>query len=160
VRQLETRLIGVERVLNGEAKKLQLLSKKGLEGIDENIEKVYVKDKVRAYIIYHYFREMEKVFLELRRVLDDEGYFAITIGDNVIRKIPIPTHQLIMDLAESVGFKTEKVAYDLIKVHSLAIKRAKTAGLITKEWAMVFRKDHSEARNSRNARVEALVDAM
>jgi len=140
IRELETRLIGVERVGNGETEKLGLLEKKGLEGIDKSIRQVYEKDKIRAHIIYLYFREMETVFREMMRVLDDTGCFAITIGDNTIRKIPVETHQLVIDLAEYVGFKTHRVAYDVIKVHSLAIKRNETAGLITKEWAMVFKK--------------------
>ena len=84
---------------------------------------------------------METVFSECKRVLDKDRRFAITIGDNTIRKIPIKTHELIIDLAEYVGFKTEKVAYDIIKVHSLSIKRNKTAGLIEREWAMVLAKN-------------------
>lgn len=140
VHEMETRMIGMERVSNGEAKDLQLLKKRGMERADGFIEKVYAKDPGRAYIMFHYFREMEIVFREVKRVLDDEGRFCITIGDNTIRKIPVPTHALIVDLAESVGFKTQKVAYDIIKVHSLSIKRHETAGLIDKEWAMIFSK--------------------
>lgn len=140
VADLETRMIGVERIKDADPKKLNTLDMKGSANIDRAIRQVFERDPTRAYVMYQYFSEMEKVFRETYRVLDGEGRFAITIGDNTIRKIPIKTHELIRDLAESVGFKTEKVAYDIIKTHSLATKRNVTAGLMTKEWALVFRK--------------------
>jgi DNA modification methylase len=140
VHDLEKRMIGVERVSKAEAADLHLLDRKGSTRIDRAIRAIYAKDKGRAYVLYQYFSEMETVFREVRRVLDAEGRFAITIGDNVIRKVPIDTHGLIIDLAESVGFETERVAYDIIKTHALATKRNVTAGLMTREWAMVFAK--------------------
>jgi DNA modification methylase len=140
VSDMETRMIGLERIKDADPRKLSTLGVKGSDNIDRAIRQVFQKDPVRAYIMYQYFSEMMKVFRETYRVLDDEGRFAITIGDNTIRKIPIKTHELIKDLAESVDFKTEKMAYDMIKVHSLATKRNVTAGLMTKEWALVFRK--------------------
>jgi hypothetical protein len=59
----------------------------------------------------------------------------------VIRKIPINTHELIITHAEKVGFETERVGCDTIKAHALTTKRHKTAGLIDREWAMVFKKE-------------------
>ena len=141
VHDLERRMIGVERVTREEAGELHLLGRKGLSRIDKAIRAVHEKDPTRAFVLYQYFSEIEPVLKEVRRVLDRDGKFAITIGDNVIRKIPIDTHELLIDLAEEVGFTTDRVAYDIIKTHALATKRNVTAGLMTREWAMVFSKD-------------------
>lgn len=140
IKEFESKMIGIERINGIDVNKLWLLEDGKMNDINKNIKKIYEKDKQRAYIIYQYFKDMKEVFLELYRVLDKTGKFVITIGDNVIRKIPINTHDLIRQLAESVGFKTEKVAYDIIKTHRLSIKRNETAGLMLKEWAMVFKK--------------------
>lgn len=139
IKELETKMIGLERV-NDDYTELHLLEEDGLESIDKVIKKIYDLDRQRAFIVYDYFLQMKTVFSEIMRVLDDNGYFVITIGDNVIRKVPIKTHELIIDLAQYMGFRTQKVNYDLIKVRSLSTKRNVTAGLMDKEWAMVFTK--------------------
>ena len=140
IKEFESQMIGIERVINTDTDKLWLLEGKNVSDINDVIRKIHEKDKQRAYITYGYFKEMKIVFSELYRVLEKEGRFAITIGDNVIRKIPINTHELIKQLAEICGFETEKVAYDLIKTRRLSIKRNETAGLMLKEWALVFKK--------------------
>ncbi len=145
VHDLERRMIGVERVTREEAGELHLLGRKGLRRIDHAIREVHKRDPTRAFVLYQYFSEIETVLKEVQRVLDRDGKFAITIGDNVIRKVPINTHELLIDLAEEVGFTTDRVAYDIIKTHALATKRNVTAGLMTREWAMVFSKDHSDS---------------
>lgn len=150
VHDLERRMIGVERVTREEAGELHLLRRKGLRRIDRAIRAVHKKDPTRAFVLYQYFSEIETVLKEVRRVLDREGRFAITIGDNVIRKVPIDTHELLIDLAEEVGFTTDRVGYDIIKTHALATKRNVTAGLMTREWAMVFSKDHSGSSRRRD----------
>lgn len=140
VRGLESKMIGLERIDDATSKELHLLYDEGLQSVDDVIKKIYELDKNRAFIIFDYFSQMKNVFTEIMRILDDKGYFIITIGDNTIRKMPIKTHELIIDLASYVGFKTVKVNYDLIKVRSLTTKRNVTAGLMDKEWAMVFSK--------------------
>jgi len=140
IRELESKMIGIERIVDTDVSKLWLLDGKKASCINKVIKKIHKVDNSRAYIMYQYFKDMKTVFRELHRVLDDTGRFAITIGDNTIRKIPINTHDLIRQLAESVGFKTEKVAYDIIKTRRLSIKRNETAGLMLKEWALVFKK--------------------
>lgn len=139
---LSREMIGIDIsvVRRKDAKELHQIGKPHFENIDKAIAAVYERDDRRAYIMYHYFREIREAFEETRRVLDDEGIFALTIGDSVIRKIPIPTHELIIDVAESVGFKVKKVTYDLIKTHNLVPFRNKTAGVIKTEWAIVLMK--------------------
>lgn len=137
---LDKKLIGRERVSKSDANELHLLNSSGLEQIDDVIEFIFKKDSVRSYIMYKYFSEMKKTFQEFKRVLNPSGRFCITIGDNVVRKTPINTHELIIALAKNVEFETERVGYDEIKTHALMIKRNRTAGLMNKEWVMVFKK--------------------
>lgn len=138
IRNLERQLIGVERVSNHEYAELHLTNNLRLDDI---IKKIYDVDKQRAYILYQYFVEMGKAFKEFHRILAKSGCFVITIGDNIVRKIPVPTHELIIDIAENnAGFKCERVGYDVIKAHALMTKRNITGGVMNVEWAMVLRK--------------------
>jgi hypothetical protein len=130
----------VSQINNAESKKLRVLNTSYSQAIDDAIEAVYEKDRKRGYIMYQYFAAIEGAFKEVRRVLQDDGYFAITIGDSTIRGIPIKTHELIADVIQNVGFKIKQMNFDIIKTHLLVPKRNKTAGLMEKEWAMVFTK--------------------
>jgi len=138
IRNLERQLIGVERVSNHEYAELHLTNNPRLDDI---IKKIYIVDKQRAYILYQYFVEMGKAFQEFYRLLAKNGCFVITIGDSIVRKISVPTHELIIDIAENnAGFKCERVGYDVIKAHALMTKRNITGGVMNVEWAMVLRK--------------------
>jgi len=138
IRDLKRQLIGVERVSNHDYMELHLT---GNPRLDDIIKKIYMVDKQRAYILYQYFVEMARAFKEFYRVLANNGCFVITIGDNIVRKIPVPTHELIIDIAENhAGFKCERVGYDVIKAHALMTKRNVTGGVMSVEWAMVMRK--------------------
>jgi DNA modification methylase len=141
--ELSRQMIGIDIsvVKQEDASKLHQIKESYSKKIDKAIADVYERDPRRAYIMYHYFREIRKAFEETKRVLDDEGIFALTIGDSVIRKIRIPTHEFIIDVAESVGFKATKITYDLIKTHNLVPFRNKTAGVIKTEWAIVLVKN-------------------
>jgi hypothetical protein len=142
IRELARRQIGMDisNVKNNESERLHLIGKSYSENVDKVISRVYEKDKKRAFIIYHYFTEIKKVFEETRRVLADEGVLVITIGDGTIRNVPIKTHELMIDVIEGIGFRTKKVSYDLIKTHNLVPKRNVTAGVMNREWAEVFTK--------------------
>jgi DNA modification methylase len=141
VKDMESKMVGLERVSNKDINELHQLNLAGLEKIDEITRRIYETDRQRAFIFYDYFVQMIKVFNEVKRVLYDEGFFVITIGDNTIRKISIKTHELVIAAAKHVGFKPITVNYDLIKVRQLSTKRNSTAGLMDKEWAMVFKKN-------------------
>lgn len=135
---LDSQLIGGERVSRCDSNKIHFLNISGLEQIDDIIEFIFKIDQSKAYIIYKYFTEMKKTFQELKRVLEPSGKFCITIGDNVVRKMPIKTHELIINVANSIGFETERIGYDVIKNHTLMTKRHNDAAVMDKEWAMVF----------------------
>lgn len=135
--ELKKGLVGTENV---SSKQYQQLWKFGIDKLDDIIEKIYEVDKKRAYIVYQYFKDMERAIKNCYKVLEKRGHFCIVVGDNVIRKIPLPVHEFIIDISRDSRFEPELVGYDLIKSRSLMTKRHETAGLIEGEWVLLFRK--------------------
>jgi len=134
---LKKQLVGTERV---SAEVYSNLQQFGIPDLDRALEQIYKVDRKRSYIVYKYFVDMKKNIEENYRVLKLSKHFCILVGDNVIRNVPVYTHKYIIDIAESVGFKTVEVGYDRIKARGLSPKRNHTAGLIEVEWLMVFKK--------------------
>jgi len=134
---LKKQLVGTEMV---SAEVYNILHLFGIPDLDRALEQIYKVDQKRSYIIFKYFVDMKKNIQENYRVLKPGKHFCILVGDNVIRKVPVYTHKYIIDIAESVGFKTVEVGYDRIKARGLSPKRNHTAGLIEVEWLMVFKK--------------------
>jgi DNA modification methylase len=112
----------------------------GYDELDKIIKKIYKSDKKRAFVVYKYFQDMKQVLRQFKRVLKPRKYCCMTLSDNTIRGINIPTHKFIIWIAEDLGFNTILVGADPIRNRSLMTKRAETAGLMDVEWAMIFRK--------------------
>lgn len=56
-----------------------------------------------------YFQDMQRLLIELRRVLKPKGKVSIVVGTSSYNKVIIPTDWLIAGLAEDIGFKLEEV---------------------------------------------------
>ncbi len=99
-------------------------------------------DKIRAYIIYEYFRDMKKSLQECYRVLKPGSRLIMVLGDNVIRKMLIPTSGIVQEIAVSsdVGFDLETYFFHQLRNIRLKVKRNTTGGLIKNERIMVLRK--------------------
>ncbi|MGV9206064.1 MAG: DNA methyltransferase [Promethearchaeia archaeon] len=139
--EFDSNFIGTNRVYK---ENYEDLHKTGLKELDECLEKVYEKDKKRAYVIYKYFAEdMKKNLQRAYEILDPGGRYCITLGDNEIRGITIPTHKFIIDIAKGVGekgFDLEFIGADEIKNYSLSPRRNDTASIIDVEWGIVLKK--------------------
>ena len=125
---------------NVPVKKYKELHLFGYDDLDKTIKKIYKRDRKRAYIVYKYFKDMKQVIGQCERVLKKGKYCCITLSDNTIRDIKVPTHKFIVHIAEDVGFKTILIGADFIQNRSLMTKRAETAGIMDVEWVTVFRK--------------------
>lgn len=55
-------------------------------------------------LMMHYFEDMYKVLLEMKRVLKDGSKAYLILGDSAPYGVFVPTTQILGDIAQSVGF--------------------------------------------------------
>ena len=104
------------------------------------LDEIWKTNKKKSYVVYNYFENMARVFLQCCRVLKKEGYFCLIIGDNTICNVPIPTHKILIDIAHQAGFQPVEKVRNEIKNRALPPKRNHHKGIIKEEWITVFRK--------------------
>ncbi|AXH16199.1 hypothetical protein CP985_00380 [Malaciobacter mytili LMG 24559] len=112
----------------------------GFNSIDNILLKIFKKNKLRAYITYMYLIEMKQTLQKSFKLLKTNGYFVMVIGNNTIAGYEFLTYKYLIEIAESIGFKTELVLIDDIKSRGLMTKRNKTASVISREYIVVFKK--------------------
>jgi len=130
---LEKKQIGGE---NHAALYYKQLHQTGIKSIDRIIKKLYSINQKSAYIVYKYFYNMEKSFVEYNRVLKKRGHCIIIIGNNTIRNIKIPINKTLIEIAKKHGFKLNDYGYDLIQNRKFMIKRNNHAEIIKKDWVI------------------------
>jgi site-specific DNA-methyltransferase (cytosine-N4-specific) len=72
----------------------------GESRVDSLVKEVLTTDRVRAWILYKYFRDMDLVLREAGRVVRPGGHAIFVVCPSNIRNIPIPTDELFCRLAE------------------------------------------------------------
>lgn len=70
----------------------------GVEGVDQVVGDL-VSDPRRVWIVYRYFREMRQVLAECARVTRPGGHVVLVVCPSNVRRVPIPTHQLLIEVA-------------------------------------------------------------
>lgn len=137
LRKLDSFNIGRENYVAKDFGELQT----GIEAADELIEKIKLINKTRAHIVGNYLIEMKEALNESIRVLKDDGYLILIIGNNKVCNFEFNTQQYLTDyLVEVCGLKLIFKLIDNIKSYGLMTKRNKTADIISREWILVFRK--------------------
>lgn len=74
-------------------------------------------DKRIPKLVRAYFSDMHQVFLALHATLRPEGRLFLDIGDSVFAGVHVPTHELLVTVAEGSGFEAE-TRHVLRKRHS------------------------------------------
>lgn len=133
--KLKQLYVGTEQV---SAKEYMHLVRYGILSLDEILKKIYQVDKKRSYVVYKYFSDMCKNFLEVKRILKPGGHYCVTVADNVVRKILVPTHAVLMDIAKEVGFRTVDYFASLLMMRPHNMREAEK---MNAEWVMVFQKE-------------------
>ena len=97
------------------------------------------KEKKSAYIVYKYFDDMRRNFIEVNRVLKRNGRYCMVVGENTFRKVRIPTYSILARIAVECGFKVKGVyVYDVINRH-LDIPRWNNSR-IERDYILVFQR--------------------
>ncbi|MDR1739865.1 MAG: site-specific DNA-methyltransferase [Bacteroidales bacterium] len=133
---LDKKNIGRENYLTSEIKEI----KTGIKSADELLSVLFVKNKLRAYIVGNYLIEMKDAIDESIRVLKKDGYFVVVIGNNKVCDMEFNTQEYLSEYIQSKGLELKFKLIDDIKSYGLMTKRNKTADIISREWILVFRK--------------------
>ena len=103
-------------------------------------QEIKEKDITRAKLCLSYFNDMLKNLLCVYDVLRTGGEYHIIIGDNTIKNVHIPTHEIIDALAQSVGFTLFGYYKYKIKDHRTSIPRGQFHQKIVYEHVLMLKK--------------------
>ena len=131
------RTIGREEIRKSER---QTFRSSGLASADCVLRELYQGDEVRATIASTYLREMRDAIVESWNHLCRGGFFVLVAANNQIGGRNFSTQRYLQNIAEDTGFQTILRLTDDIRSRGLMTKRNKTAGVITQETVMLFKK--------------------
>jgi tRNA G10 N-methylase Trm11 len=135
---LDKKGVGTERFYKNEYKTFESLGKENIDRISQRI--FDAGNNKMSKVVTRFFKDMEKVFCEMHRVLRPKGYIVMKISDSLVRKELIPTHQFLIDIAKSLGFRIIDAFKDKIQNRSLLTKRNYYSGMISHDWILIFQK--------------------
>jgi DNA modification methylase len=112
----------------------------GFAELDKVLKKMWNNHRRKAIIVYNYFNKFETIIREIRKMLKDNRFITIIVGNNKIAGYAIPNHKLIIQMFETHNFKLVEIGKDAIKGRTLAPNRNHTNGIIVEEWILTFEK--------------------
>ncbi len=142
-RSNELRKYKIETIGREEVRKSDYatFSQTGLRAADRFLMDIHSENPIRATIASTYLREMRESIEEVWRSLKVGGYFVLVVANNQICGREFKTQHYLRMIAEETGFRTVLRMIDNIRSRGLMTKRNETAGMITREWVLVFVKD-------------------
>lgn len=135
ISDLERQILGTERIPLEESKEYREL---GVSVLDKGLERVHEIDAKRWRVAFDYFEGLRHHFKRMSQVLKPHAKYGFLIGDNTIRRVPLPVHVGVIALAEESGLRCESKVYDRIVSRALTPNRNNSAGLIDVEWLLTF----------------------
>jgi DNA modification methylase len=118
----------------------------GIQQADRLLKELHEVNPLRSHIAGTYLLEMQDAIEEMGRVLKEKGYLVLVVANNHICGREFKTQEWLTIIAKKFGFTLILKLIDSIRSRGLMTKRNKTASLITREWVLVFRKDHNVYR--------------
>ncbi len=133
---MKRKYIGTETVYKREYERLKI---SGVETLDPILERIFDQDPRRSFITYKFFEDMKLQFQEMARVLKPGGYYCVAIGNNLIRNVEVPSHQIFSEIAtaDDVGFSLEKIFFSELIRHFIRIPRRER---MHGEWILILQK--------------------
>ncbi|WP_338834107.1 hypothetical protein [Bradyrhizobium septentrionale] len=105
---------------------------------DNVIASVYARDKKLGHVVGAYFSDMREHFQNIRRILKASARYVLVVGDSTIAGVSVPTHQLLMDCARSVGFAVDGYfGYEVRNKH-MRFPRQGRGGVVSHDWVIVL----------------------
>lgn len=129
---LKRQYIGTEAVKATEYAEPKIFGNKIL---DKLLSDIFEVDPRRSYIVYKYFVDMKRNMIEMKRVLKPKARYVVAVGNNTIRGFEIPTHRILMDIAEELNYKIETFFVSEVIRHFIKVPRKER---IHNDWVMVF----------------------
>jgi DNA modification methylase len=104
------------------------------------LEPIAAVDPQRAKTIQAYFEDMYKNISCVYHTLKKGSSYHIIIGDSVIRKTYIPTHEILYQIASTVGFSLDSHYSYRVRDHRTSIPRQGQGGKIDIEHVISLQK--------------------
>lgn len=112
----------------------------GIAAADRRLNRIWAANPVRSAIAGVYLNEMREALRECYRVLKKGGYLVLVAANNQVCGQQFKTQEYLRQIAEGIGFTTVLRLVDVIRSRGLMTIRNRTAGVITREWVLVFHK--------------------
>lgn len=138
LRPLETKNIGREHYRHSEYD--DRLVATGVASADRLLRDVWKENKLRAHIAGNYLKEMAAALEEIARVLKVGGHLVLVVGEGTVCQRRFRTPAYLTELAEKAGLRQTLSLVDPIRSRALMTKRNHTAGMISAESVIVFRR--------------------
>lgn len=129
-----------EKQVGHERRRTQDISEVVKKHFLQYFNKIAENDKQRALTCQAYFNDMYKNLTCVHKVLKKQGEYHVIIGDNTIKGVEIPTHEVILQLAQEVGYECFGYYKYVIKDHRTSIPRNKKSSKIEYEHVIMLRK--------------------
>lgn len=132
---LEKSSIGTEIV-----RKKSKISSLGIESIDSTIDYAVPRSFERALTVFKYFKGMLETLAEMNRLLKENGFAVLVLGNNKVLRKRVETYRLLADAAIEIGFTEIVILKDTIRSRSMMTKRNGTGGIIKDEYIIILKK--------------------
>ena len=106
-------------------------------GVDLRERLLSVNPK-NACVLTKYTLDMENVLSQIAHILKPGGHCAIVSGDNTLSNLPVPTHQIITELALHLGFQLKHHYVDTIRDRWVPPSRNGHSGVIIDDHIQIF----------------------
>ena len=129
-----------EKQVGHERRRTQEISEVVKKRFSPYYDRIVENDKQRALTCQAYFNDMYKNLTCVHNALKKNGEYHVIIGDNTIKGVEIPTHEVIRQLALEVGYECFGYYKYVIKDHRTSIPRNKKNSKIEYEHVIMLRK--------------------
>lgn len=117
---------GVDNSLLGGRPTKDLIHSLGSQYLKEAIEKIEKKDEKRARDVLSFYIGLNQCMLQAHRILKKNKYFAIVIGNRLVKQVRIPTDYIMAELGENIGFSCEDIFVRNIPGKRMPLKNSPT----------------------------------